>query len=109
MHAIARTCGAVLISVGKGTPATLQQCLPPPSGTTPGLGRPSASLCGRSAAHDVSCLPRMPHIRAGLISSFNGDTQMDYAMRAGRAKLLLLAAALGLGLIAAPQARAEGT
>lgn len=34
---------------------------------------------------------------------------MDYAMRAGGAKLLLLAAALGLGLIAAPQARAEGT
>lgn len=33
---------------------------------------------------------------------------MDYAMRAGGAKLVLLAAALGLGLIAAPLAQAQG-
>lgn len=33
---------------------------------------------------------------------------MDYAMRAGGAKLMLLAAALGLGLLAAPDAQAQG-
>ncbi|MGO1072787.1 hypothetical protein [Lysobacter sp. CA199] len=33
---------------------------------------------------------------------------MDYAMRAAGAKMVLLAAALGLGLLAAPQAQAQG-